>query len=74
MHKPGQHVVASERGWSVWRAGATRASRTFVTQEQAIAFARRVARNQRTDLYIHDKTGRIRQRDDYSGEAALSRG
>jgi hypothetical protein len=40
-------------------------TRTFETQREAIAAAREIARNQRTELYIHDRTGLIRERESY---------
>lgn len=65
MAKPGQHVVPSGEGWSVRRAGASKASNKFATQDQAISRARELARNQKTELYIHGKDGRIRERNSY---------
>ncbi|WP_439487129.1 DUF2188 domain-containing protein [Blastomonas fulva] len=65
MSKQGQHVVPSERGWSVRKAGSTRASSNHATQQEAIAAATTLARNQRTELYIHGRDGRIRERNSY---------
>lgn len=65
MAKPGQHVVPNGSKWSVRRAGATKASGTFGTQAEAIARARDVAKNQKTELFIHGRDGRIRERDSY---------
>lgn len=63
MSRKGQHVVPSEGGWSVKKAGAARASSVHATQADAIAAAKRIARNQKTELYIHGTDGRIRERD-----------
>ncbi|MCB1496651.1 MAG: DUF2188 domain-containing protein [Bauldia sp.] len=63
----GQHVVPSGGRWSVRSAGAKRASGTFATQEEAIADARQRARRQGTELYIHGRDGRIRERNTYTG-------
>jgi hypothetical protein len=65
MTKPGQHVVPNGSKWSVRRAGASKASRTFATQGEAIAKARDNARKQKTELFIHGRDGRIRERDSY---------
>ncbi len=65
MSKKGQHVVPSSGGWSVKKAGASRASSTHTTQQEAIAAAIQVARNQKTELYIHGRDGRIRERNSY---------
>ncbi|AOF98894.1 hypothetical protein BSY18_1791 [Blastomonas sp. RAC04] len=68
MSKQGQHVVPSERGWSVRKAGSSRASSNHATQQEAIAAATTLARNQRTELYIHGRDGRIRERNSYGND------
>ncbi|MDA4844703.1 DUF2188 domain-containing protein [Hoeflea sp. E7-10] len=65
MSKRGQHVVPNGGKWSVRSAGSQRASRTYNTQQEAIDDARKKARNQGTELYIHGRDGRIRARDSY---------
>ncbi|SFK55620.1 hypothetical protein SAMN04488518_106202 [Pseudovibrio ascidiaceicola] len=65
MSGKAQHVVPSGSGWSVRRAGASKASRTFKTQDEAIADARKKAQRQKTELYIHGRDGRIRERSSY---------
>ncbi|MCB9959313.1 MAG: DUF2188 domain-containing protein [Rhodospirillaceae bacterium] len=65
MGVKGQHVAPRGGKWSVRKAGASRASGVYETQEEAIEHGREIARNQRTELYIHGKDGRIRQRDSY---------
>lgn len=70
----GQHVVPSARGWSVLRAGASRASSNHATQQEAIATATRIARNQKTELYIHGRDGRIRERNSFGGDPHPPRG
>lgn len=63
MSKPGQHVVPNGGKWSVRKAGASRASGTFATQREAIDRAKDIAKNQGTELFIHGRDGRIRERD-----------
>jgi len=65
MPKKGQHVVPNDGNWSVRRAGSSRASGTYSTQEEAVKKAREIARNQHTELYIHGRDGRIRERSTY---------
>jgi hypothetical protein len=74
MSKKGQHVVPSGNGWSVKRAGASRASSTHATQQEAIAAATQIARNQQTELYIHGRDGRIRERNSYGRDPHPPRG
>lgn len=68
MSRKGQHVVPSASGWSVMRAGASRASSNHATQQEAIAAATQIARNQQTELYIHGRDGRIRERNSYGND------
>jgi hypothetical protein len=74
MSRKGQHVVPSESGWSVRKAGASRASSTHATQQEAIAAATQIARNQRTELYVHGRDGRIRDRSSYGNDPKRSKG
>lgn len=74
MGKRGQHVVPSTHGWSVRRAGASRASSVHATQQEAIDAATAIARNQRTELYIHGRDGRIRERNSYGSDPLASKG
>ncbi len=65
-----QHVVPSRDGrWAVRRSGASRASRVFPTQKDAVEYARDVARKERADLYVHRGDGTIRDRDSYGADA-----
>lgn len=68
MQTKGQHVVPNGEKWSVRRAGATRASGTYATQQEAIAKGKELARNQSTELYVHGKDGRIRERTSYGND------
>lgn len=74
MSRKGQHVVPSESGWSVRKAGASRASSIHATQQEAIAAATQIARNQGTELYIHGRDGRIRDRSSYGNDPKRSKG
>lgn len=74
MPKPGQHVVPNGSKWSVRKAGASRASGTFDTQGEAIARARDVAQKQKTELFIHGRDGRIRERNSYGSDPSPPKG
>lgn len=65
MSKKGQHVVPDAHGWSVKKAGSSRATSTHGTQTAAIEAATKLAKSQRTELYVHGKDGRIRERNSY---------
>ena len=68
MTKRNQHVVPHDRGWAVKPAGGSRASSVHNTQREAIDTAREIARNQRSELFIHGRDGRIRERDSHGND------
>ncbi|MDE2662454.1 MAG: DUF2188 domain-containing protein [Gemmatimonadota bacterium] len=68
MTRRNQHVVPHGSRWAVRGSGSRRATSLHRTQEQAVEAARSIARNQRTELFIHRRDGRIRERDSYGGD------
>lgn len=66
MAKNSQHVIPNPNGgWSVKKGGASRATKVFDTQKQAISFAREVSRNQGSELYVHRRNGTVRSKDSF---------
>jgi hypothetical protein len=65
MPRRNQHVVPHPDGWAVKPEGGQRASVIAPTQEAAIERGREIARNQGTELFIHRRGGRIRERDSH---------
>ena len=63
--KRNQHVVPARDGWAVKGAGARKATKVFDTQREAIAAARQIAVSQRSELLIHGKNGKIRDKNTY---------
>ena len=63
-----QHVVPHPDGWAVKPAGGERASSVHDTQREAIDQGRQVSRNQGTELLIHGRNGRIRERDSHGND------
>lgn len=60
-----QHVVPSNGGWAVKKVGSTQATKTFATQDKATVFARNLAKKQRTELFVHGRDGKIRDRSSF---------
>jgi Uncharacterized protein conserved in bacteria (DUF2188) len=60
-----QHVVPDGSGWAVQGAGNSRATSIHPTQSKAISEARGIARNQGSELLVHGRDGRIRERDSH---------
>lgn len=64
--KKGVHITPRDDGqWNVVRDGAQRASSVHSTQAEATSAGRDTARREQTELYIHGRDGRIRDRDSY---------
>lgn len=60
-----QHVVKHPDGWAVKGEGNERVTKITPTQKEAIDKGRDIARNQNSELFIHGKNGRIRERDSH---------
>ncbi len=63
-----QHVVRHEDGWAVRGANTQRATGVFGTQAEAIDAGRRIAVNQRSELLVHGRDGRIRSKDSFGAD------
>lgn len=63
-----QHVVKHERGWAVKGAGNGRATGVFGTQAEAIDAGKRISGNQRSELLVHGRNGRIRSKDSFGAD------
>ena len=66
MAKKNQHVVpVSGKGWGVRGAGNDKLTAITDTQAKAIEIAREIAINQQSEVVIHGRDGRIRDKDSY---------
>ena len=63
-----QHVVKRDDGWAVRREKAQRDTIVCPTQQEAIAKAREIAINQRSEVVIHGRDGLIRDKDSYGND------
>ena len=68
MSKKNQHIVPADKGWNVKGEGNDRATKNFETKQQAVDFGREIARNQKSELVIHGKNGRIQDKDSYGND------
>lgn len=62
------HIVPHSDGWAVKIEGNDRATSVHDTQQQAIDAGRERARREESELLIHGRDGRIRDRDSYGGD------
>ena len=63
-----QHVVPREGKWAVRGEGNARDTSLHQTQQEAIDAARQIAINQQSELLIHGRDGRIRERNSYGND------
>jgi hypothetical protein len=71
----GHHVIRNPAGgWSVRKAGAARAARTFDTQAEAVSYARGLARQSGTELFVHSADGSVRERNTYGHDPRPQKG
>ena len=70
-----QHVTPyKDGGWQVVGEGNLKATLKTDTQAEAIASAREIARNQKSELVIHRKDGKSREKDSYGNDPFPPRG
>lgn len=63
-----QHVVPAGNKWGVKGEGNTKFTSVFDNQSDAIDAARQISRNQKSELFIHGRDGRIRERDSHGND------
>ena len=66
-------LILTEVGWLLV-TGNQKATLKTNTQAEAIAAAREIARNQKSELVIHGRDGRIREKDSYGNDSFPPRG
>ncbi len=63
-----QHVIKHLDGWQVKGSGNSRATGVFNTQKKAFERAREIAINQKAEVLIHGKDGKIREKKSYGND------
>lgn len=63
-----QHVVPVGTTWGVRGENNSRLTSKYQTQSSAINAARQIAINQQSELVIHGRDGRIRDKDSYGND------
>ena len=63
--KKSVHVMPREDGWAVMREGNKRASSVHSTQREAEQKGRQTARHDKTEFFLHNRQGQIRERESY---------
>lgn len=70
-----QHVTPHKNGgWQVKGAGNSKATKFTKTQSEAIRIAKGIAKNNKSELLIHNTGGRIREKNSYGNDSFPPRG
>ena len=69
MGKKHVHILPRIQGWAVKKEGSSRASSLHRTQKQAIQAGRQMAMINKSELVIHGKDGKIRDKDSYGKDS-----
>ncbi|HEY8419045.1 MAG TPA: DUF2188 domain-containing protein [Clostridia bacterium] len=62
------HVTPHPNGWQVKHSNGQRPAAVFNTQKEAIKKGRQIAINQKEELVIHGRNGRIREKNSYGND------
>ena len=63
------HVLHDgDSGWNVHKDSSKRISGHYDNKQDAIAAARIISRNQKSELFIHGKDGKIQSRDSHGND------
>jgi hypothetical protein len=68
------HVMPGDKGWRVQVEGTGGARSTHSTQAEAAKTARRIARQSQTELLIHGRDGKVRERSTYGRDPRRTKG
>lgn len=68
MSKRNVHVVPHDGDWAIKRPNTARASEVFDRKSDALETGREMARQDHSELVIHDRKGVIRDKDSFGGD------
>nr|HMQ70687.1 DUF2188 domain-containing protein [Ignavibacteria bacterium] len=68
MKSKNQHVVPAKNGWAVKGEGNKRNTRITRTKNEAIEIARKFAMKRKSELVIHNKDGKISDKDSFGND------
>lgn len=75
MSKKDQHVTPhKDGGWQVKGAGNAKATVRTSTQSDAIKIATNIAKKNKSEVVIHGRNGRIREKNSYGNDPFPPRG
>ena len=67
-NKKNQHVIPVKEGWAVKGEKNSRRTKITRTKSEAVNRARKIARNKKSELVIHNRDGTISDKDSYGND------
>lgn len=64
----GQHVTPKAGEWQVKKSGASKTTKIFNNQKDAIEFAKTIAKKQEVELFVYGRQGKIQERSTYKND------
>ena len=75
MSKNEHHIVPNKQGgWDIQRASSEKSFKHCETKQEAIDIGRKISQNQKTEFVIHNKDGKISQKDSHGNDSRKSEG
>lgn len=68
MVKKNQHVIPHNDNWAVKGEGNEKVTKIFDKKQDAIDFAKDVAKNQKSELIIHKQDGSIQNKNSFGND------
>jgi len=68
MSKKNQHVVPLGNGWAVKGEGSKKFTTITDTKSKAVQIEKEIAKNNKAELIIHGKNGKIQDKDSYGND------
>jgi len=63
-----QYVVPTENGWGVRKESSEKLTKKFDKKEDAVDYAKEIAKNQKSELTILKKDGTIQNKNSYGND------
>ncbi len=68
------HITKRENGWAVITEKSERAVKITTTQKEAIDLGRSIAKNNKSELIIHGRDNKIREKDSHGKDSPNIKG
>ena len=63
-----QHIVKTNNGWGIRGENNTKITKNYDTQYAAIQGGKIIAKNQKSELIVHGRDGKIREKNSYGND------